>query len=194
MKVNHLSSLFVILGLKNNLIKTMKDNFPSPPWIVQLLLESAQIQGGELCLEPSSGSGNLAIALQQAGVIVNCIETNPDYQFQLIQQGFKVIGSDFLLTPNLQDAFDLIVMNPPFSEQISHVRRAFACLKPQGRLVALISHSPWQYHRPFYQQFRTWLQGINAEIRELPSGLFLNAEHRADVSCVLLIINKYGYK
>lgn len=166
------------------------DLFPSPPWIVDLLIEGAHIEPGMTCLEPSAGLGDLAIAMQAAGGIVHVIEPIPALQTLLTLRELLVIGSDFITTPHLNDCYCRVVQNPPFSQQISHLKQAYKSLKRGGRLVSLVSNSPWQYNTSFYKQFRYWLQKVNARVIELPWGLFVNSNRYAQVECYLVVIDK----
>lgn len=155
------------------------DLFPSPLWVVDLLVEAANIEPEISCLEPSAGFVTLATSLQQAGAIVEVIEPIPELQTILSLQGLLLIGSDFLTTPIECDRYERVVQNPPFSQQISHVKRAYQCLKAGGRLVSLVSHSSWRYNTSFYKQFKYWLNTVNAQVQELPWGLFVNSVSEA---------------
>lgn len=166
------------------------DLFPSPPWVVELLVEAANIEPGISCLEPSAGFGTLASSLQKSGAFVEVIEPIPELQTLLSLRGLLVIGSDFLTTPNLSHRYERVVQNPPFSRQITHVKRAYQCLRIGGRLVSLVSHSPWQYNTSFYKQFRYWLNMVNAQVQELPWGLFVNSARYTSVECYLITIEK----
>ncbi len=176
-------------NLNNEILKTW-DVFPSPPWVVDLLLEASEIEPECRCLEPSAGFGAIAIALQSAGGSVEVIEPIVELQKTLTMQGFMVIGSDFLTTANLENQYHRVVQNPPFSQQISHVKKAYQCLEKSGKLVSLISNTPWQYNSSFYKQFKHWLSTVNAQVQELPWGLFVNSERYTQVECCLITINK----
>lgn len=173
----------------NQLLKTW-DLFPSPPWVVELLVDNAKIEPEMHCLEPSAGFGNLAITLQNCGGFVKVIEPLVELQSLLTLQGFLVIGSDFLTTPGIENYFQRVVQNPPFSQQIFHVKKGYQCLAVGGKLVSLASNSPWQYNKSFYKQFRHWLQSVNARVIELPWGLFVNSDRYTEVECNLIVIDK----
>jgi hypothetical protein len=168
----------------------LMDCFFSPEWVGEILVKRARIEPNILTLEPSAGTGLLAQYLAQSGANVHCIEPILDYQTMLTKQGFLVIGSNFLTTPNLTNKYPRIVANLPFSQQISHLKRAYHCLEKEGRLVALMSETPWKYNRVFYQHFRYWCQQVNAIIEELPSGLFVNSSRYTEVNCYLIVIDK----
>ena len=176
-------------NLNNEILKKW-DVFPSPSWVVELLIEASNIESGSLCLEPSAGFGNLAIAMRECKAIVEVIEPIIELQTILTLQGFSVISSDFISTPNLHNHYHSVIQNPPFSQQISHIKKAYHCLSPQGRLVSLASNTPWQYNSCLYKQFRHWLTTVNAQVEELPWGLFVNSDRYTGVECCLITINK----
>lgn len=174
---------------RNSLLKSW-DLFPSPPWVVELLLEFAQIKPGMLCLDPSAGFGDIAISIRKAGGIVEVVEIIPELQTDLTLQGFTLVGSDFLTTCNLNNCYQRVIQNPPFSQQISHVKKAYQSLATQGRLVSLISNTPWLHNTSFYKQFRYWLNTVGAQVQELPWGLFVNSNRYTQVECYLITIDK----
>lgn len=104
-----------------------------------------------------------------------------------------VIGSNFL-TANTANSFQVVVQNLPFSQQISHVKKAYQSLTTEGRIVSLVSNTPWQYNTSFYKQFRHWLETVNAEVQELAWGLFVNSARSAQVECNLITIEKTSKK
>lgn len=174
----------------NSLLLKSWDLFPSPPWVVKLLLEFAQIQPGMLYLDPSASFGDIAISIRKAGGIVEVVEIIPELQTDLTLQGFLLVGSDFLTAFNLSTRYHRVVQNPPFSQQISHVKKAYECLTKGGKLVSLMSYSPWCYNTSLNRQFRYWLTTVNAQVTELPWGLFMNSERFTNVKCSLVVIDK----
>lgn len=165
------------------------DLFPSPPWVVEVLTQKANIELGMRCLEPSAGFGSLAVAMKKLGANVEVIEPLVQLQTILTLQNLLVIGSDFL-TANTANSFQAVVQNPPFSQQISHVKKAYQSLSYGGTLVSLVSNSPWQHNTSFYKQFRHWLLTVDAQVQELPWGLFVNSDRMTQVECCLITINK----
>ncbi|MBW4433199.1 MAG: hypothetical protein KME28_16105 [Pelatocladus maniniholoensis HA4357-MV3] len=178
------------MNQNNSEILKIWDVFPSPRQVVDLLIKASNIQSHSLCLEPSAGFGDLAIAMRECGAIVEVIEPIVELQSLLTLEGFTVIGSDFISTANLLNRYHSIIQNPPFSQQISHIKKAYYCLSSGGRLVSLVSNTPWQYNSSFYKQFRHWLTTVNAQVEELPWGLFVNSKRYTKVECCLITINK----
>lgn len=138
----------------------------------------------------SAGQGYLAKAIARQGGIVHCLEKREDFRLSLTKQGFLVIGTDFLLASGLKGKCERLVQNPPFSQQANHVKKAYQCLKPGGRLVSLTSEFPWKSNRYIHQQFRYWCQQRHAYHEQLPPGLFVNSERYTEVVCHLLIIDR----
>jgi len=105
-------------------------------------------------------------------------------------KGHEVIGSDFL---EHQGKYDRIVMNPPFEkfQDIDHVRHAYEHLNPGGRLVSIMSESPFFRTDKKAVEFREWLDSVGGTIEELPEKSFSQKSERATgVSSRVVIINK----
>ena len=85
---------------------------------------------------------------------------------QVIEEGEKQAG------------FDKIVMNPPFEkgQDIDHVRHAYDLLKPNGRLVSIMSVSPFYHSGKKAQAFREWIDEVGAEVEDMDAGSFNKAE------------------
>lgn len=94
-------------------------------------------------LEPSAGNGAILDALGKAldryyRPDISCLEIDPDLRFVLQEKGYRVVGTDFLeYSEPVQ--YDLVVMNPPFSEGVKHVLKAWDYVAPDGALCALVN-------------------------------------------------------
>lgn len=114
--------------------------FPTPPPLVDRLMELADVEPHHVVLEPSAGHGAICDALLD--VIdpeqLRCVELLPENCNVLRRLGFLPIEGDFM-TVDLPARFDRVVMNPPFErkQDIDHITRAFSLLKPGGRLVSI---------------------------------------------------------
>jgi phospholipid N-methyltransferase len=149
--------------------------FPTPEPVVKRLLELADIAAGDRVLEPSAGKGNIADGIRQA-----CPEAQIEvceYQHRLRTilelKGYTVIGSDFLnLKPD--EGYDTIVMNPPFEnfQDVEHVRHAYQCLKPGGRVVAVMGEGAFFRQDKIAATFRQWLADSGGYEERLPEGSF----------------------
>ncbi|MFC0225651.1 class I SAM-dependent methyltransferase [Serratia aquatilis] len=113
--------------------------YPTPASLAERCIELADIGLNDVCLEPSAGMGGLAEFMPQDRT--TCVEISPVHCRVLEAKGFSVVQADFIKWAESQNAkFDRIVMNPPFSEgrAVAHVQAAAECLKPGGRLVAIM--------------------------------------------------------
>lgn len=95
-------------------------------------------------LEPSAGLGSLLSPLDDDDKQrVTCVELSPTRCEYLRENGFEnVICADFMQFI-CDDGFDLIVMNPPFSEgrAKAHVEQACKHLNDGGQLLAIVPPS-----------------------------------------------------
>jgi hypothetical protein len=106
--------------------------YPTPKQVIRLMLAPYVNNFGsyslsdKYILEPSAGKGDIADFLveQRTRLSIDCIEIDPNLQHVLRGKGHSVVGEDFLrFTPNVQ--YDMILMNPPFSNGDEHLLHAW---------------------------------------------------------------------
>jgi hypothetical protein len=107
--------------------------YPTPEGVIELML--APYRTGRYndyglrdltILEPSAGKGDIAefITDKESRVQIDCIEIDPDLQNVLRGKRLSVVGTDFLkFVPDAN--YDLILMNPPFSNGDEHLLHAW---------------------------------------------------------------------
>lgn len=113
--------------------------YPTTGKLAAQLLNEADIREGETCLEPSAGMGGLADLMPKAQT--TCVEVSPLHCRVLETKGHNVIEADFLAwAQTTPQRFDVVVMNPPFSEgrAVAHLNAAAALVKAGGRLAAIL--------------------------------------------------------
>jgi len=156
------AALLPILAKVSNLLPTHTrrseemerfQQFSTPLTMGLAALAAAQITGGDLVLEPSAGTGLLAILAEIAGgslALNELAETRADLLRHLFP-GRPVTTFDAAQIDDHLDASfrpSVILMNPPFSAVANvdgrsteatarHLRSALARLAPGGRLVAI---------------------------------------------------------
>jgi predicted RNA methylase len=147
--------------------------FPTPKEIVEQLIELAEIESGMEVLEPSAGEGAIADELNKLDINLTLVEFANKNCDALKQKGYKPYEMDFL-TMNQTKKFDRIVMNPPFAKQqdIDHVMKAFSLLKPNGKLVSVMSASVKFRENNKTTEFRKTVEASNGKIINLPEGSF----------------------
>lgn len=145
------------------------DFFPTPKLLAARMVEMAGVTQGVRVLEPSAGNGNIAEAVRKAGVEPDVAEISSQLRDILLAKGFNVIGWDFL---DVTDQYDVVIQNPPFSNDIQHVRHAYSLLQDGGKLVSIVGEGAFIRQGKVETEFRSWLDEIAADIEELPQGTF----------------------
>lgn len=146
--------------------------FPTPREIVERLVSLAEIQPGDLLLEPSAGQGAIADLFPKENKKV-LIELNQNNVEVLVSKGYEnVLFMDFLETDHL--GADKIIMNPPFTRQqdVDHILHAYNSLNTGGILVSVCSTSPFYRDNRKSVKFRELLESLNAEVFDLEPGAF----------------------
>jgi hypothetical protein len=126
--------------------------FATPPRIAWIAARACGISAGELVLDPSAGTGMLAVWAAKARARLALNEISPLRRECLgtLFPGAPVAGHDGELIDELLDpliAPSVVLMNPPYSHGIErghdgrtgarHLRSAWSRLLPGGRLVAV---------------------------------------------------------
>ncbi len=138
--------------------------YPTTGKLAAQLLDEADIREGETCLEPSAGMGGLADLMPKAQT--TCVEVSPLHCRVLEAKGHNVIEADFLAwAQTTPQRFDVVVMNPPFSEgrAVAHLNAAAALVKAGGRLAAIL---------PAGSDRKNLLQGWDCSWSEPMEGMF----------------------
>lgn len=165
--------------------------FPTPSKVIDQMLDIADIQAGERILEPEAGSGAIcdAIKARHPNSPLNAYETQYSLREILKLKGVNLVGENFLDSDDWED-YDCIVMNPPFEnhQDIDHVLHAYNALKKGGRLVAIMSPSPFFNQNSKAASFRQWFDKYNGHKIDLPSGSF--KESGTGVNTILVHIEK----
>jgi protein-L-isoaspartate O-methyltransferase len=145
--------------------------FSTPPAEALVVAKSAALRPGMSVLEPSAGTGNIAVLARLLGTNVDTNEIDPRRRELLTLLGFEPMAIDAERLDNLLPAektYDAIVMNPPFSATggrvnghrtefgARHIEQALLRLKPGGRLVAIVGRG-MAADRP---GFRDWWREI----------------------------------
>lgn len=162
--------------------------FETPLAVVELMLSLVPPVGN--ILEPSAGMGAIANHLGVSKGQILCIEKNQLRADALAQQGYKVIGTDFLEWNNIEYPIDTIFMNPPFeaNQDIQHIRHAYNLLSNGGNMVSVVSEHPFFATDKSSIAFRLWLEEVGAYIEKLPENSFKSSG--TGVNTRLIVINK----
>jgi predicted RNA methylase len=163
------------------------DYFPTPKSLAAHLVALARIQPGHTVLEPSAGRGAIVAEILDAGAErVECCELLQENRLSLknmILSGhglgkMRINEEPDFIKADLGD-FDRVVMNPPFSAEIEHVRKAHSLLKDDGLLVAVMSSGVRFRNDCKTVTFRQFVEDLGGEFTDLPSNSF-----RSSGTCV----------
>lgn len=123
-----------------NLFTENADFYPTPTNVINTMMLGEDILGKTI-LEPSAGSGNIVSWLKDngAGEVIAC--ENDNTLQKLLAGKCELISDDFLsVTSDQVSHVDYIVMNPPFSDGIRHIKHAFD-IAPAGCTVISLCNS-----------------------------------------------------
>lgn len=183
-----------------------KDFYPTPAEVVDLMLKPLLKEIGGVnffpfkkVLEPSAGKGDILdriLAIQQGKLRHNqfkaerdifAVEIEPELQAILASKNYRVIGDDFLAFQTHLH-FDLIIMNPPFSQGARHVLHAWEVSKG-GEVVALLNaetiNNPYSRER---KQLATLIERKGSV--EYIGKVFTDAERKTQVECAIVRLSK----
>ena len=126
--------------LRRVIIMFDPDFYPTPKPLVHTMLQGLDLRN-KYILEPSAGKGDIldvitAKANGWQSPQLRAIELNPDLRSVLEGKGYTVVFDDFLnYMPNLN--FDYIIMNPPFSDCLDHILKAWDILD-DGMVISVM--------------------------------------------------------
>ncbi|MGZ4089111.1 MAG: hypothetical protein ACXVNM_08550 [Bacteroidia bacterium] len=166
--------------------------FPTPKELIERLIDLADLNPDQDILEPSAGKGDILDAIREklnmpAENLYAC-EINPSLREILTLKNYTIVTHNFL---EVEDAYDRIIMNPPFEngQDIDHVLHAFEQLKHGGRVVAIMGEGV--FFRQFKKDtaFRNFLKEHNAYISEPIKEAFKNGFNSTGVNVRIVAIN-----
>lgn len=172
-----------------------KDFFPTPRNVISKMLEGTyNITSSKYSkiLDPSSGKGDILDYIKGSNTENNnnlrAIEIEPELSSILMSKGYNVIDSDFL-NHNCETNFDLIVMNPPFSEGVKHLLKAIEISKDKGTIIRCLINTS-NLTNDYSQERKLLLHYLDiykADIENLGQ-VFKNSERPTNVEVSLIKI------
>jgi hypothetical protein len=187
--------------------QTELQQFSTPPTLAYIAARLLNAKPADIVLEPSAGTGSLAIWPRAVGAKVICNETSLRRNSLLrCVLNFDALPLDAEFIDDLLPAAiqpTSVLMNPPFSSTSGrvtktnpvygarHVASALRRLKDGGRLVAIVSEA-MSFHHP---SFSEWWQRI-ACLCNIRANLTLDgkeyAKYGAAPDVQILVIDKTG--
>ncbi|HZC17175.1 MAG TPA: methylase, partial [Caulobacteraceae bacterium] len=119
------------------------DQFSTPPQLGALAVLAGQVRPGDQVLEPSAGTGLLAILAEACGAALTLNEVSAG-RFGLLEGLFPAAARAQHDARHLRDllpgsgGFQVALVNPPFQSLEAHLLAALDCLADGGRLSAIV--------------------------------------------------------
>lgn len=172
------------------------DFYPTPAHLARKMLDKVNFKEVTTVLEPSAGKGDLIEMVKQkeGGLYdykfdIDAIEKDANLRYILNGKEYRTVHDDFLTYETFKQ-YDLIIMNPPFSDGCKHILKALEMQKRNGgQIVCLLNaetiKNPFSNDRIALQRELTEL---NADIDFL-SDEFIDAERKTAVEVALIYVN-----
>ena len=171
------------------------DFYPTPENLLDKITEGVKWKQIKTVLEPSAGKGNIVEYIKNAyhshckysydELDIDCIEIDSDLRSTLKGKGLKVVHDDFLSFHTFKK-YDLIVMNPPFSNGATHLLKALDMQKDGGCILCILNA---ETIKNAYTNERKVLvkklQELQADIQYMP-GEFISSEHPTGVEIAVI--------
>ena len=171
--------------------------YPTPNELAEKMASLVDMERVSFVLEPSAGKADLLKALKnrctwrfrsEYDYSVDCIEKDENLRSLLKGEKYNVVYDDFL-DFNTYKCYDLIIMNPPFSNGDKHLLKAISLIKYSGQIVCLLNaetiRNPYSNTR---RELVRKLEELNAKIEYL-EGSFAQAERKTMVEVALIYID-----
>lgn len=166
--------------------------YPTPSELIDKMLAKVSFENVRSVLEPSAGKGDIASRIRErhsprhrAKMSIDTIEIDENLRHILKGNKFNVVHDDFLSFRTFK-RYDLIVMNPPFSEGDKHLMKALNLMKHGGQIVCLLNaatlRNPYTMLR---KELVKRLEELDGDIEYLP-GAFAEAERKTNVEIAMV--------
>lgn len=172
------------------------DFYPTPAHLAKKMLDKVNFKEVTTVLEPSAGKGDIIEMIRQKEVglhgykfDIDAIEKDANLRHILNGKEYRTVHDDFLTYETFKQ-YDLIIMNPPFSDGCKHILKALEMQKRNGgQIVCLLNaetiKNPFSNDRNALQRELT---DLNADIDFL-SNEFIDAERKTAVEVALIYVN-----
>ena len=174
--------------------------YPTPQKLLKEIFAGMDWKDIRTVLEPSAGKGDIVQFLMEYGNVsktgyrynknldIDCIEKDTDLQKVLRGHGYRVVHNDFLTFHTFKE-YDLIVMNPPFSNGDKHLLKAIDMQKEGGSIICILNaetiRNPYSLVR---KELLQKLETYHADISFL-TGAFEQAERKTFVEVAVIKVS-----
>ena len=173
------------------------DFYPTPKNLIDKMLDGLEWKMIHTILEPSAGKGNIVEVLREKQKFnnkwyttikldIDCIESDENLRAILKEKNIRVVHDDFLTYDTMKE-YDLIVMNPPFSNGCKHLLKALEFQQRNGGAVVCLLNAETlknEYNNERIMLNRM-LREYNADVQYIRDA-FVNAERKTGVEVALV--------
>ena len=172
-----------------------KEFYPTPKALLEKMTEDVNFRMVHSVLEPSAGKGDIVNFLLKetteksrsyASLDIDCIEKDPSLRHILRGNHMRVVHDDFL-TYDTMKAYDMIIMNPPFSDGCRHLMKAMQMQERTGGAVICLLNAETLKNQCNNDRISLMkmIERHNGTIEFIPDG-FLDAERKTAVEVALV--------
>lgn len=178
------------------------DFYPTPSLFLEEIAGDLEWNKIQYVLEPSAGRGNIAEFVrdktksikfqgqnyEREKADIDCVEIEPELRSILTGKNFRVVHDDFL-TFRTYKHYDLIFMNPPFSQGAKHLLKAIEVQSlSEGAIICILNAETIRNsYTNEHDVLKRKLRELNAEIKFYENA-FSDAENPTDVEVAVVKI------
>lgn len=180
------------------MFKDNKDFYPTPENIIDKMVTGLDFAFIHSVLEPSAGKGNIVDYLKKLeertnkyghkkiSLDIDCIEADQDLQHVLKGKNHRVVYNDFLTYDSMKE-YDLIIMNPPFSNGCKHLLKALEMQQRNGGAIVCLLNAETIKNQCTNDRITLvrLLEEYNADIQYMQEA-FKDAERKTAVEIALI--------
>jgi phospholipid N-methyltransferase len=182
------------------LFKDNPDFYPTPENLIRKMTSYIDIRTIRTILEPSAGTGNIVEYLikqyknnssyysKSYKPDIDCIEQQSELISVLKGKNFRVVQDNFL-DYNSFKKYDLIIMNPPFSQGDKHLLKAIQLQERGGKIICLLNAETLKNsYSNIRKELIRQLEKYDAKVEYINNG-FVNAERKTNVETALVYLD-----
>jgi hypothetical protein len=164
-----------------------KDFYPTTPELLKQMVAGEDLSG-KIVLDPESGKADIIKFVQKLGAKALGCEIDKEL-YKISESYAEMIGRDFLLLTKADVSHvDYIIMNPPFSADIKHIRHAWEIAPDGCKVIALCNSDTLKLERLQIKKLNRIIDEFGS-IEEMGQP-FTIAERKTKVNVALIRLNK----
>lgn len=173
------------------------DFYPTPKNLIDKMLDGLEWKMIHTILEPSAGKGNIVEVLREKQKFnnkwyttikldIDCIESDENLRAILKEKNIRVVHDDFLTYDTMKE-YDLIVMNPPFSNGCKHLLKALEFQQRNGGAIVCLLNAETLKNECNNERImlNRMLREYNADVQYIRDA-FVDAERKTGVEVALV--------